>query len=123
MVCEFVRSRCAAAETPWGATAALVGEVLRIATRQGEEEGYGDVRDRPWRRGFTYGHVGEVGEWFAEVYLDVPAGDLPRPEDAAGYDRVVVGAPLWVRTPSLRALTLYDEIPAQELDLDIGRYE
>lgn len=127
VISEFVKSRCTCDDSCWGGTSALVGEVLRVATRQGEENGVDDVVARPWRRGFTYGHVRDVGEWLAEVYLDVRAADLPgvigMGSGRGSYDRVIVGAPLWIRTPSLRALTLYDEIPAQELDLDIGRYE
>lgn len=140
VISEFVRSRCAVVDPYWGEVPALVGEILRIAVRQGEENPDIDVLTRPWRRGFTYGHVRDVGEWFAEIYCDVRTADLPgwsrhpggpvepeaqhRIDEVVGaYDRVIVGAPLWIRTPSLRALTLYDEISPQELDLDIGVYE
>jgi hypothetical protein len=139
VVSEFVRSRCAIVDPCWGDIPALVAEILRISVRQGEEEFEPHTLTRPWHRGFTYGHISDLGEWFAEIYCDVRASDLLR-RVAAGlpvgacagppideilqwYDRVVVGAPLWIRTPSLRAVTLYDEIPAQELDLDVGCYD
>lgn len=139
VVSEFVRSRCSIVDPHWGEIPALVAEILRISVRQGEERFEPNTLARPWHRGFTYGHISDLGEWFAEIYCDVRASELLR-RVAAGlpvgasagppvdeilqwYDRIVVGSPLWIRTPSLRAVTLYDEIPAQELDLDVGCYE
>ena len=70
----------------------------------------GGTANEPSRRGFTYGHLGDSGEWLLEAYLDV---DLPRRivADTGVYDRVVVGAPLWVRTPAPQTLILYGEDP------------
>jgi hypothetical protein len=139
VVSEFVRSRCTIVDPHWGELPALVAEILRISVRQGEEDFEPHTLTRPWHRGFTYGHVSDLGEWFAEIYCDLRASDLlrrvatglpsaawagpPIDEILQWYDRVVVGSPLWIRTPTLRAVTLYDEIPAQELDLDVGCYD
>jgi hypothetical protein len=61
--------------------------------------------DEPWQRAFTYGDVAKA-EWLAQIYLDI---DLLTTEAGRedGFRRVLVGAPLWIRTPSLRAIRLY----------------
>jgi hypothetical protein len=37
-----------------------------------------------------------------------------RPYD--GYRRVLIGAPLWIRTPYIKAVRLYEEYEASDLD-------
>jgi hypothetical protein len=92
----------------------LAVEALKIADGQGMS-GEGTDTWRAWRRGFTYGDIQEVAEWFAEIFLDVDlvSADLYR-ED--GYRRILVGAPIWVRTPRLRAVRLYNEYEIGELE-------
>ncbi|WP_306211953.1 hypothetical protein [Actinoplanes sp. RD1] len=64
--------------------------------------GQGGDEDKPAKRGFTYGHIGDTGEWLLEAYLDVEFAT-----NEYGYDRIVIGAPLWIRTPTPQALVLY----------------
>ncbi|MFI7081416.1 hypothetical protein ACIBO1_29350 [Micromonospora sp. NPDC049903] len=46
---------------------------------------------------FSFDQVTDA-EWFAEIYSDVVV--IPRPwTERASVDRVLIGAPLWVRTP------------------------
>ena len=69
--------------------------------------------DRPWERAFTYGDAREA-QWLAEIYLDMTRADFeadgfdfPHWEEAIPYQRVLIGTPLWMRTPSPEAITLY----------------
>ncbi|MFG1996080.1 hypothetical protein ACGFJ7_39505 [Actinoplanes sp. NPDC048988] len=78
----------------------IAREAINLLTHQGGGIGEGE------KRGFTYGHIGEHGEWLMEAYLDVEIDYPP-------YDRIVVGAPLWVRTASPQALVLYQDGPPE----------
>jgi hypothetical protein len=70
--------------------------------------------NEPWKRSFTYGDVEDCAEWCAQVYLDVDLVEAGLgPED--GFRRILVGAPIWVRTPRLRAVRLYSEFTRDEL--------
>jgi hypothetical protein len=69
--------------------------------------------DRPWERAFTYGDARQA-QWLAQIYLDMTRKDLeadgfdfPRWDEAIPYQRVLIGAPLWIRTPGPQAITLY----------------
>jgi hypothetical protein len=53
-------------------------------------------RDRE-RPEYTFDEMADL-EWFAEIYSDVLL-DRGRWVEAASADRVLIGAPLWVRTP------------------------
>jgi hypothetical protein len=82
-------------------------EALKIAYDQGLT-GPADARrgiNEPWKRAFTYGHAREA-QWLANIYLDV---DLLTTDHGSqfGFRRVLVGAPLWIRTPDPRAIRLY----------------
>lgn len=92
----------------------VAAEALKIAKSQGEWTLH---RPHGWQRAFTYGDVIGIGEWFAEIYLDCEFPEDCRPSDNP-VGRVWVGAPLWVRTPSLRALRLYSDFTEEELDND-----
>jgi hypothetical protein len=84
-------------------------EALKVADGQGIT---GDGNDPktfdPYNRGFTFGGFEEAASWFAEIYLDVDlsAEGIP-PED--GYSRIIVGSPIWVRTPRLSDFRVYEE--------------
>src|SRR5437763_1464427 len=88
----------------------LAVEALKIADSQGL---YGGFRgrhdalglDRPWQRAFTYGDVSKA-EWLAQIYLDI---DLLETDNGRedGFRRVLIGAPLWIRTPPPEAIRLY----------------
>jgi hypothetical protein len=92
----------------------LAGEALKIAERQGIRGRRNDTW-KAWRRGFTYGDVQNVAEWFAEIYLDVDLGTTGL-NQLGGYRRILVGAPVWIRTPLLRAVRIYDEYSLDELE-------
>jgi hypothetical protein len=82
-------------------------EALKIAYDQGLTGPADATRglNEPWKRAFTYGHAREA-QWLAKIYLDV---DLLRTDHGPqfGFRRVLVGAPLWLRTPDPRAIRLY----------------
>jgi hypothetical protein len=78
-------------------------EGLKIAFLQGMSSSTDKVIDHPWRRGFSYGHIDEAAEWMAEVFVDVRLKI-----EESGFNRVVIGAPLWIRTPTPSAIRMYD---------------
>lgn len=88
----------------------LAREAVKVACRQGETA---STRTGGYYRGFTYGETRDVAEWCAEVYCDVDMSNTAL-GPAEGHSRVLVGAPLWVRTPSLRSVRLYSEYSEQE---------
>jgi hypothetical protein len=92
----------------------LAREAVRIALFQGDRGPYTD-RSIGYNRRFTHGETNETGEWCAEIYSDVDLTTTKLgPEE--GFSRVLVGAPIWVRTPALRCIDLYADRSVQELD-------
>ena len=96
----------------------MAREALKIADGQGMWKAAGNDNaglglDRAWERSFTYGEVANA-KWLAEIHLDV---DLLETRGGAedGFRRVLVGAPLWVRTPDLQAIELYAKSDPAEL--------
>jgi len=69
----------------------------------GEHTAYGT--DKPWQRAFTYGDVTKA-RWLAQIYLDVDLLATGHGREH-GFRRILVGAPLWIRTPDPRAIRLY----------------
>jgi hypothetical protein len=105
---RFIRSRGETKSPRWD-DEALAVEALRIATEQGFTSTWD--KDKPWTRGFTLGHA-EESEWFAQLYSDIVL-DKDRwifDENDFGYgvDRILIGAPLWVRTPGAHAVRYRD---------------
>lgn len=92
---------------------------LQIARDQGTYKASWECTyglDRPWERSYTYGDVVEA-QWLAQVYLDMTLEeiylDMIREDlearfeaaltmeslsEAIPYRRVLIGAPLWIRT-------------------------
>lgn len=101
----FLRSRGTINDSQWDDPEALSVEALKIALRQGETAESQQHEDKPWTRGFTLSHADE-SEWFAEIYSDVVL-DKNRWELDEDVDRILIGAPLWVRTPTPQAVTRY----------------
>lgn len=69
------------------------------------------TQTHPRGLGCAYGLLHEVGEWLMEVYLDIEV-DPREFKNALGFTpwgqaRVVVGAPLWIRTPRPTALETF----------------
>jgi hypothetical protein len=98
----------------------MASDALRIADGQGiylpfEECDLGTVK--PWKRSFTYGDSNKA-QWLAQIYLDVDlvAGGRDR-ED--GFRRILVGAPLWIRTPAPHPVRLYAETDDPEVQFDL----
>jgi hypothetical protein len=111
-----------------GTAGEIAGAALQIAYSQGMHGvDYRCPRgmDRPWMRGYTYGDAREA-EWLAQIYLDMTreqlAADGINTNDYA-YDlpvsRILIGAPLWIRTPSPRSVRLYADCD----DLDMSLYD
>lgn len=88
----------------------LSTEALKICRHQGETGRHEEHAGKPHTRGFTLGHA-EDSEWLAEIYSDVVL-DKQRWLVDWEVDRIVIGAPFWVRTPSPQAITRYRNLRA-----------
>jgi len=89
-------------------------EALKIADGQGMKDA--DLEPlKGWRRAFTYGDIQDVAEWLAEIYLDVDLLSAGKGRED-GFRRIIVGAPVWIRTPRLRAIRMYNEYSRAELE-------
>lgn len=107
-VYNFIQSHGGQLDDPYFEDEDMAVEALRIADGQGLSPAFaGDTigTDRPWQRAFTYGDVPRA-QWLAQIYLDV---DLLATGNGRedGFRRVLIGAPLWVRTPDPKAVKLY----------------
>jgi hypothetical protein len=99
----------------------LAREALKIANGQGICRAFADCEfglNKPWQRAFTYGDAREA-EWFAQIYLDVDM-EATQSGRADGFRRVLIGAPLWIRTPDPRAVRLYSRTEDTDVVLDRG---
>jgi hypothetical protein len=110
-----------------GSPGEIAGAALQIAYSQGDNSSsYRDLHgmDRPWMRGYTYGDAREA-QWLAQIYLDMSRAQL----EAEGintnhyaYDlpvsRILVGAPLWIRTPRPRSVRIYADCDDLDMSLD-----
>lgn len=109
----YIQSRGTVNNSQWDDPEALALEALKIATEQGMTGHWEEHDGKPWTRGFTLGRAKE-SEWFAEIYEDVVLDKTRwtfRPNDTGyGVDRILIGAPLWIRTPSLQAVTRYQDV-------------
>lgn len=112
-IARYIHSRGAINDSQWDDPESLAIEALKIAVEQGITETSAEHRGRPWTRGYTLSHARD-SEWFAQVYSDVVLDKNRwtfRPSDIEyGVDRIIVGAPLWVRTPGVQAVTRYRDI-------------
>jgi len=81
----------------------------------------------PWaRRPFAFAEIDSKAEWLAEVYHHVIFEETTTISLGVGcpdvrFDQIVVGAPLWIRTSSMRALRLSDEYSEEEIDAESDR--
>jgi hypothetical protein len=109
-VTELLESRGTRNTSQWDDPESLASEVLNIALHHGKRRG---STDEPWTRGLTLGHVPH-GEWAAEIYTDVvldPDRWHFHPSDGRhGAERILVGAPLWVRTADHKTTVRYDRL-------------
>lgn len=83
----------------------IAREAVKVCCRQGEKVSSANGR-KGHNRNFTYGETRGVSEWCAEIYRDI---DLSTSKFGPqyGHSRVLIGAPLRVRTSTLRNILLY----------------
>ena len=109
-----------------GTPGEIAGAALQIAYSQGMCGGsyrYPHGMDRPWMRAYTYGDAREA-HWLAQIYLDMTREELEaegiNTNDYA-YDfpisRILIGSPLWIRTPSPRSVRIYAD--CNDLDMSL----
>jgi hypothetical protein len=121
-IIKCVAARCTDLSAEFSSRHGFAIEALKVATREGV---FGDGRrprnSRPWNRAFTFGDVPQVADWLAEIYLDV---DLIAATGCTynGYGRILVGAPLWIATPYLNRVRLYEDFERNDLDADAVRF-
>ncbi len=115
-VLAFIESRCSKLPSFYTSNAQIGIEALKIADGQGLRAEKSDPKNsRPWRRSFTFGDIQRSAEWLAEVYCDIDLrNEISGPVD--GYERIIIGAPLWIMTPYLKDVRLYEEHTLADLD-------
>ncbi|MFF4540846.1 DUF7019 family protein [Streptomyces aureus] len=108
-VAELIESRGTRNTSQWNDLESLSVEALHIALNQGS--GSPGTDQEPWTRGFTLGHAHEC-EWFAQIYTDVELTQSRWTfhDNRQGADRILIGAPVWVRTASPGSVTRYTEL-------------
>jgi hypothetical protein len=103
-IMELLDSRGRRNTSQWDDQSRAV-EALKIALSQGRTSRGGKAPQPPSKRGYALGQ-GTGCEWLAEIYSDVELD--PERWDRTGWldgaERIMVGAPLWVRT---RTITRY----------------
>ena len=110
-IAAYIKSRGTINNSQWDDPESLAIEALKIAAEQGVTGDWAEHEGKPWTRGFTLGHATE-SEWYAQIYSDVVLDkdrwDLDRDGGISpDTDRILIGAPLWVRTPGEHAVTRY----------------
>jgi hypothetical protein len=105
-ISAFLKSRGTINRSQWDDPESISVEALRIATEQGAAPD--SQRGKAWTRGFTLSHADD-SEWFAEIYTDVVL-DKNRCNLDEAVDRIIIGAPLWIRTPGAQSITRYQAL-------------
>ncbi|MCZ4123788.1 hypothetical protein [Streptomyces sp. H39-S7] len=110
-VAELLESRGQRNTSQWD-DQGLAVEALEIALgdrERGEDGTSGD----PWTRRWTLGHAIDV-EWLAVIYSDVTLDRGRWRFDGGsalvGTQRIIVGAPVWVRAPGPRSVVRYADL-------------
>ncbi|WP_409462024.1 hypothetical protein [Amycolatopsis sp. GA6-003] len=104
---KFLQSECRVTPSRWENRENMAREAVKIAAFQGLYDQPAKV-DHP-QRGYMYGDVLHGGEWFAEIYQDFDLAEtLGGPQD--GHGRVLIGAPLWLRTATPSEMRLYSDM-------------
>ncbi|MFI6409319.1 hypothetical protein [Streptomyces sp. NPDC050548] len=111
-IAELLESRGTRNTSQWDDPELLSLEALNIALNQGSISTEQEHEDRPWTRGYTLAHADD-SEWFAQVYTDVLLTETRRPlsGNMHGAQRIIVGAPVWIRTASPASLIRYARLP------------
>ncbi|MFD8325148.1 DUF7019 family protein [Streptomyces lydicus] len=108
-IAELLESRGTRNTSQWDDLESLSVEALHIALNQGSESPGTD--QEPWTRGLTLGYAHDC-EWFAQIYTDVELTQSRWDfrDNRRGADRILAGAPVWVRTASPASVTRYAEL-------------
>ncbi len=108
-IAELLESRGTRNTSQWNDLESLSVEALHMALNQGSESP--GIDQEPWSRGFSLGHAYD-SEWFAQIYTDVQltARRWTFHDNRQGADRILIGAPVWVRTASPDSVTRYAEL-------------
>lgn len=118
-VYNFIRSQGQQLSAPYDEPEDMAVEALKIADGQGMYRAFDEVEfgtEKAWQRAFTYGDA-RKSQWLAQIYLDVDleASDVGRTD---GFRRVLIGSPLWIRTPSPKAIRLYSKSDDRDVALN-----
>ncbi|MFJ7244567.1 hypothetical protein ACIQWA_07925 [Kitasatospora sp. NPDC098652] len=109
-VAELLTSRGARNSSQWDEPGLAI-EALKIALGD-RERGEDGSPHEPWIRPWALGHATDV-EWLAVIYSDVTL-DPERWNFSGttleGTQRIIVGAPLWVRTATSKAVVRYADL-------------
>jgi len=110
-----------------GTPGEIAGAALQIAYSQGMYGGdyrYPHGMDRPWMRSYTYGDARQA-QWLAQIYLDMTREELEAENidtNDYAYDfpisRILIGVPLWIRTPNPRSVRIYADCDNLDMSLD-----
>ncbi|WP_370933106.1 hypothetical protein [Amycolatopsis sp. cg13] len=104
---RFLQSECRVTPSRWENRENMAREAVKVAAFQGLYDQPAKV-DSP-DRGYMYGDVLHGGEWFAEIYQDLDLAETSGgPQD--GHGRVLIGAPLWLRTAAPSEMRLYADL-------------
>ncbi|MFJ7277141.1 hypothetical protein [Kitasatospora sp. NPDC098663] len=109
-VAELLASRGARNTSQWDEPGLAV-EALKIALGD-RERAEGGSSQEPWTRRWALGHATDV-EWLAVIYSDVALDPERWNFDGTsleGVQRIIVGAPIWVRTATPQAVVRYSEL-------------
>ncbi|WDZ84526.1 hypothetical protein [Micromonospora cathayae] len=115
-ISKWLKTRCAENNSQWDDPQSISVEAMKIAFEQGFTKESRESPDQPWKRGYTFGDASN-SEWFAEIYSDVVL-DQERWDLDEPVDRILVGAPVWVRTPRAAARRYID----YRRDMNVRRY-
>ncbi|WP_411769482.1 DUF7019 family protein [Streptomyces gramineus] len=109
-IAELLESRGTRNTSQWDDPESLSVEALHMALNQGSEHP-GTDHEEPWTRGLTLAHAHDC-EWFAQIYTDVELTQSRWDfrDNRRGADRILIGAPVWVRTASPDSVTRYAEL-------------
>lgn len=110
-IAELVESGGTRATSQWDDPESLSVEVLNLALHQGSTGTEEEHQGRPWTRGYTLGHADD-SEWFAQIYTDVALTDgrWNLRGEMSDAQRILVGAPVWLRTASQASIVRYAEM-------------
>ncbi|MFF8670704.1 DUF7019 family protein [Streptomyces sp. NPDC015242] len=121
-IAELLESRGRENTSQWDDPESLSVEALKVALYQGSSDDQGEQDGQPWTRGYTLGHADD-SEWFAQIYTDVvlTEGRWRLRGSMSGAQRILVGAPVWVRTASQASVTRYADLRSRATGADRRR--